>query len=383
MIPMSAFASYSAEWLTDHAPALYSQWQQIDDVGVRSAIAERVEAIDVAIEHADVLDSIGPDPGDEALYAQELRDSFYSLDEITAELSTYHAQQSRAADAAALQAEGERASALALDAPMSEEEVAAARSGWSTLNDAMVGAAYTAQLARMDANPGMGQGEDPAGWIEANTVFSDADLRAAAAALSSAVTTGTRSDLEPECGLEIITAELQRRADAAGREVETHLDVPNVAAIQGKGANVSIVTSDAWEALEAHVGDGLNRIDAFETLPFQERWAIDAGPIVGDAVTQDSGWPAFAAALDRAEDAGWDWQSQLPALVEQAELPDRHPAGELYYRLMNDCEAAIPPAPSVADINGTAPAVTTEARQRAELSMQQQSHAVDRDRPGR
>jgi len=114
-----------------------------------------------------------------------------------------------------------------------------------------------------------------------------------------------------------------------------------------------------------------------------ERWAGIAREAVGPAVVEDLGWPGLAAGLDRADAAGWDVASNLPRLVQQDEMPDRHPARELYYRLMNDCEAAIPPVPSVADINGTAPAVTTEARQRAELTMQQQSHAVGRDGPGR
>jgi hypothetical protein len=114
-----------------------------------------------------------------------------------------------------------------------------------------------------------------------------------------------------------------------------------------------------------------------------QRWAGVAREAGGQAVLEDLGWPGLTAGLDRAEAAGWDVATNLPRLVQQDEMPDRHPARELYYRLMNDCEAAMPPVPTVADINGTAPVVTTEARQRAELSMQQQSHGVGRQVPGR
>ena len=115
-----------------------------------------------------------------------------------------------------------------------------------------------------------------------------------------------------------------------------------------------------------------------------ERWAAIAGEAAGPAVLDDLGWPGLAAGLDRAQVAGWDVAEKLPGLVQQAPMPDRHPARELYYRLMNDCEAAMPAPPTVAAINGTLPTVTGEARQRSELSLlQQQSHPVGREGPGR
>ncbi|SFP63382.1 hypothetical protein SAMN05660464_3778 [Geodermatophilus dictyosporus] len=53
-------------------------------------------------------------------------------------------------------------------------------------------------------------------------------------------------------------------------------------------------------------------------------------------------WPPLAAALDRAAAAGYDVAGRLPALAAVAPLPDRHPARELHWRLLDDCPAATP-----------------------------------------
>ncbi|MCW2632712.1 MAG: uncharacterized protein JWR88_1674 [Pseudonocardia sp.] len=164
------------------------------------------------------------------------------------------------------------------------------------------------------------------------------------------------------------------------------LDLVDVAALEEQLTQLDAALH-ASQPKTTHVVEDVNvaptqQVTVVSDDPAQ-RWAGVAREAGGQAVLEDLGWPGLAAGLDRAEAAGWDVATNLPRLVQQDEVPDRHPARELYYRLMNDCEAAMPPVPTVADINGTAPVVTTEARQRAELSMPQQSHAVGRQMPGR
>jgi hypothetical protein len=52
-------------------------------------------------------------------------------------------------------------------------------------------------------------------------------------------------------------------------------------------------------------------------------------------------WLPLAAALARAHAAGYDVAARLPTLAAAA-LPDRHPARELHWRLLEDCPAALP-----------------------------------------
>jgi hypothetical protein len=53
-------------------------------------------------------------------------------------------------------------------------------------------------------------------------------------------------------------------------------------------------------------------------------------------------WPPLAAALHRAASVGYAVVHRLPALARAAPLPDRHPARELHWRLLDDCPAAVP-----------------------------------------
>jgi hypothetical protein len=52
-------------------------------------------------------------------------------------------------------------------------------------------------------------------------------------------------------------------------------------------------------------------------------------------------WPPLAAALARAAAAGYDVANRLPTLAASPPLPDRHPARELHWRLLDDCPAAL------------------------------------------
>ncbi len=58
-------------------------------------------------------------------------------------------------------------------------------------------------------------------------------------------------------------------------------------------------------------------------------------------LVRDLDWLPLAAALTRAAAAGYDVAVRLPALVAVAPLPDRHPARELHWRLLDDCPDAL------------------------------------------
>lgn len=59
-------------------------------------------------------------------------------------------------------------------------------------------------------------------------------------------------------------------------------------------------------------------------------------------------WAPLAATLARAQAAGYDLAARLPSLLAADPLPDRHPARELHWRLLEDCPAALPAPPSSA-----------------------------------
>jgi hypothetical protein len=63
---------------------------------------------------------------------------------------------------------------------------------------------------------------------------------------------------------------------------------------------------------------------------------------IGVPLAHDPDWLPLAAALARASAAGYDVTGRLPALAAAAPLPDRHPARELHWRLLDDCPAALP-----------------------------------------
>ena len=53
-------------------------------------------------------------------------------------------------------------------------------------------------------------------------------------------------------------------------------------------------------------------------------------------------WPALSGALTRAAAAGYDVPTRLRALAAATPLPDRHPARELHWRLLDDFPGALP-----------------------------------------
>ena len=64
-------------------------------------------------------------------------------------------------------------------------------------------------------------------------------------------------------------------------------------------------------------------------------------------------WLPLAAALTRAATAGYDVAVRLPALATAAPLPDRHPARELHWRLLDDCPDALPALSPTGDLTAT------------------------------
>ena len=75
----------------------------------------------------------------------------------------------------------------------------------------------------------------------------------------------------------------------------------------------------------------------------------ESGSLVWEAVAEridprlllGPDWWPLSAALTRAAAAGYDVRARLQALAA-APLPDRHPARELHWRLLDDCPAALP-----------------------------------------
>lgn len=104
--------------------------------------------------------------------------------------------------------------------------------------------------------------------------------------------------------------------------------------------------------------------------PTTNRWAATVAQTVGEDLHADPGWATLAPVLDRAASAGWDVAAQLPAVAAAAPLTAHGSvAHELAYRVMDACPDAVPPPPSVAQINGTEPASTGRQREVAERAI--------------
>jgi len=80
----------------------------------------------------------------------------------------------------------------------------------------------------------------------------------------------------------------------------------------------------------------------------QRDWTDLAGSI-DERLTQGPDWPALSSALDRAAASGYDVETNLPRLAARDDLPKRHPARDLQYRLLADCDSALPPPTPAAD----------------------------------
>jgi len=65
-------------------------------------------------------------------------------------------------------------------------------------------------------------------------------------------------------------------------------------------------------------------------------WA-DLADRLDPRLTAGPDWWPLAAALTRADAAGYDVPARLPTLATTPVLPARHPARELHFRLLDDC----------------------------------------------
>lgn len=100
------------------------------------------------------------------------------------------------------------------------------------------------------------------------------------------------------------------------------------------------------------------------------QWVDTVTQLTGRDLRGEPGWTTLAATLDRADAAGWDVAGQLPATVAQAPLPTHGSVShDLAYRVMDACPDAVPPAPSVAQINGAEAASTGRQREAAERAI--------------
>lgn len=373
--------SVSEQWLRAHTPNLLAQWQDSHDSPVREQIARRINDIGEMVQHAEFLDSIGED--DSALYRQELRDSFVDGPDADREVNAYQQRQRAAALAGEAQASRLWTEAAGFDVALGSRELAVAQTGSAP--------AFPEQsaLARLDTLLARAAGHDVAAAatdtgmvISAQAIDPERSYQTRLDHLTGKGTPATAPLTSWVVGADSATAALSLLIDNERRG--GGLDPVDAAALEEQLNQLETAMNpsppgaagpDATDAAEVHLPPS--------SADPAQRWAGIARQAAGPAVRDDLGWPGLAAGLDRADAAGWDVAEKLPGLVQQAQMPDRHPARELYYRLMNDCEAAMPAAPTVAAINGTTPAVSTDARQRHDQSLQQQSHTVGREGPGR
>jgi len=78
---------------------------------------------------------------------------------------------------------------------------------------------------------------------------------------------------------------------------------------------------------------------ASERPPSVWTWA-EVAAAVDPRLAAGPDWAPLAVALARADAAGYHIAARLPELAAAAPLPRRHPARELHWRLLADCQAA-------------------------------------------
>lgn len=100
------------------------------------------------------------------------------------------------------------------------------------------------------------------------------------------------------------------------------------------------------------------------------RWVDVVTQATGHDLRGEPGWSTLAETLDRAAAAGWDVAGQLGATVAKAPLPTHGSVSQdLAYRVMDACPDAVPPPPSVAQINGVEAVSTGRQREAAERAI--------------
>ena len=192
---------------------------------------------------------------------------------------------------------------------------------------------------------------------------------------------------------------LRLRAEQTGEAYETAVFVEDVPGRSDVLASATITAATATEALRTaaereHAVHGLDRSDlqlvdqqlarleqitrdTKTTPPTPEsqaqphaQWVDTVTRLTGRDLQGEPGWTTLAATLDRAAAAGWDVAAQLPATVAQAPLPAHGSVShDLAYRVMDACPDAVPPAPSVGQINGAEASSTGRQREAAERAI--------------
>lgn len=100
------------------------------------------------------------------------------------------------------------------------------------------------------------------------------------------------------------------------------------------------------------------------------QWADTVAEFAGQDLRGEPGWNTLAATLDRAAATGWNVTEPLPAAIAQTPLPAHGSVSlDLAYRVMDACPDAVPPAPSVARINGAEPGASGRQREAAERAI--------------
>ncbi|MEO6701476.1 MAG: MobF family relaxase [Jatrophihabitantaceae bacterium] len=84
---------------------------------------------------------------------------------------------------------------------------------------------------------------------------------------------------------------------------------------------------------------------------------------INPSITNGPDWNDLRAALARAQQAGYNIETELPRLARTEPLPEQRPGRELLYRLVDDCEDALPPAiPNTDDIEQRTAATREQLR---------------------
>jgi hypothetical protein len=105
----------------------------------------------------------------------------------------------------------------------------------------------------------------------------------------------------------------------------------------------------AWQRNVVAAGDYKAGDTQLQAMRAAHRWA---GPLaeLNPQLANPRDLPALSAALDRALGAGYPIQENLPRLAAAASRATGRPSRELHYQLVAECDAALPPVPTSAQI---------------------------------
>lgn len=105
----------------------------------------------------------------------------------------------------------------------------------------------------------------------------------------------------------------------------------------------------AWQRNVVAAGDynaGEAQLQAMRTA---NRWSRPLAEL-NPELANPRDLPALSAALERALGSGYPIQENLPRLAAAASGATGRPSRELHYQLVTECEAALPPVPTSAQV---------------------------------